>query len=307
MLSRTASDLYWLSRYLERAENTARMLEASHSIAMMPAEGSSTIQELAAPLRVTGTVAEFWKANTHLNFAELYRFLVWNPDHHASIYYCFRRARENAHAVRGRITGEMWETINTTWIDLNKMRGSPPDLKHFCDWVKERSHLWRGTAYGTLARSDAFHFLRLGTFIERADNSARMLCVKQLDEHEESGNLRDYYHWTTLLQSLGAFESHQDAYRGKMDAGTVAELLILGSDTPRSLRACLEEINNILANIKGPQGRRAKSIAKSLLSQLEFGSIDELQAEGLSAFLQRFLQTIDQMGDEIQKSYLAAA
>ncbi len=305
MLSRAASDLYWLSRYLERAENTARMLEASHSIAMMPA-GGSAMQELAAPLRVTGTVAEFWKEHQRLNFAELYKFLAWHPEHHASIYYCFRRARENAHSVRGRITAEMWETVNTTWLDLNRMRSSPPDLKPFCDWVKERSHLWRGTAYGTHARGDSFHFLRLGTFLERADNSARMLCVKQLDANEEANTLRDYYHWTALLQALGALEAHQDAYRDKLDAGTVAELLILRSEAPRSLRACLEEINAILHNIRGTQGRRAKGTVCTLLAQLEFGSIDELQAEGLAIFLERFLQTINDIGDEIQQSYLSA-
>jgi uncharacterized alpha-E superfamily protein len=305
MLSRTASDLYWLSRYLERAENTARMLEASHSIAMMPA-GGSAMQELAAPLRVTGTVAEFWNEHSRLNFAELYKFLAWHPDHRASIYYCFRRARESAHAVRGRITAEMWETVNATWLDLNRMRNSPPDLKPFCDWVKERSHLWRGTAYGTLARGDAFHFLRLGTFLERADNSARMLCVKQLDASNETNILRDYYHWTALLQALGALEAHQDVYRDKLDASTVAELLILRSDAPRSLRACLEEINTILMNIRGTQGRRAKGAARTLLAQLEFGSISELQKEGLAVFLERFLQTINNVGDEIQQSYLAA-
>jgi uncharacterized alpha-E superfamily protein len=305
MLSRTASSLYWLSRYLERAENTARMLEASHSIAMMPA-GGSPMEELAAPLRVTGTVEKFWSEHSRLNFAELYKFLVWNQHHHAGIFYCFARARENAHAVRGRITAEMWETVNTTWIDLNQMRNSPPDLKRFCDWVKERSHLWRGTAYGTLARGDAFHFLRLGTFLERADNSARILCVKQLDAAAEGNTLRDYYHWTALLQSLGALEAHQDAYRGRLDASTVAELLILRSDAPRSLRACLEEINTILSQIRGDQGRRAKGSARTLLAQLEFGSIDELQQEGLAVFLQRFLHTINEIGDEIQKSYLAA-
>lgn len=305
MLSRAASDLYWLSRYLERAENSARMLEASHSIAMMPA-GGSALQELAAPLRVTGTVAEFWREHSRLNFAELYKFMAWHPDHHASIYYCFRRARENAHAARGRITAEMWETVNATWIDLNRMREAPPDLKPFCDWVKERSHLWRGTAYGTLARGDAFNFLRLGTFLERADNSARMLCVKHLDTNSDANSLRDYYHWTALLQALGALEAHQDVYRDKLDASTVAELLILRSDAPRSLRACLEEINTILANIRGTQGRRSQGAAKTLLAQLEFGCIGELQKNGLAAFLERFLQTINNIGDEIQQGYLAA-
>lgn len=305
MLSRTASDLYWLSRYLERAENTARMLEVSHSMAMMPA-GRSAEQELAASLRVTGTVAEFWTEHSRLNFAELYRFLAWHPNHHASIYHCFRRARENAHAVRGRITAEMWETMNATWIDLNKMRNNPPDLKPFCDWVKERSHLWRGTSYGTMTRGDAFHFLRLGTFLERADNSARLLCVKQFDISDEKHSLRDYYQWTALLQALGALEAHQDAYLGRLDAASVAELLILRSDAPRSLRACVEEINSLLSQIRGPQGRRAKGTARKLLSELEFGSIEEMQQEGLAPFLERFLQTTNTIGEEIRQSYLEA-
>jgi uncharacterized alpha-E superfamily protein len=305
MLSRTASDLYWLSRFLERAENTARLLEVSHSMAMMPS-GRTAEQELAAPLRVTGSVAEFWDKHSRLNFAELYQFMAWNPDHHAGIYHCFRRARENAHAVRGSITAEMWETINATWIELNRMRSNPPELKSFCDWVKERSHLWRGTAYGTLARGDAFYFLRLGTFLERADNSARLLCVKQLDAHDESNALRDYYHWTALLQALGALEAHQDAYLGRLDVSTVAELLILRSDAPRSLRACLDEINHIFSQIAGPQGRRAKGMARTLLAQLEFGCIEEFQQQGLTVFLEDFLQTINNIGAEIQQSYLEA-
>lgn len=305
MLSRTAADLYWLSRYLERAENTARMLEVSHSMAMMPS-GRSAEQELAAPLRVTGTVAEFWSEHNKLSFDNLYRFLAWHTEHHASIYHCFRRARENAHAVRGRITAEMWETVNATWIELNRMRKKPPALKPFCDWVKERSHLWRGTTYGTLARGDAFHFLRLGTFLERADNSARLLGVKQLDAVDDGNVLRDYYHWTALLQALGALEAHHDAYLGQMDAGTVADLLILRSDAPRSLRACVEEINSILAQIRGPQGRRAKRLARQLLTELEFGSIEELQQQGLTVFLDEFLLTINNIGNEIHHSYLEA-
>jgi uncharacterized alpha-E superfamily protein len=305
MLSRTASDLFWLSRYLERAENTARMLEISHSMAMMPS-GRSAEQELAAPLRVTGTVEEYWKEHQQLNFAELYRFLAWHNNHQASIYYCFQRARENAHAVRGRITAEMWETINATWIELNRIRIRPYELKPFCDWVKERSNLWRGTTYGTLARGDAFHFLRLGTFLERADNSARLLGVKQLDASDGNNALRDYYHWTALLQALGALETHQDVYGGFVDASTVAEMLILRADAPRSLRACLNEINTALSQISGPQGRRAKGVARILLAELEFASIEELQQDSLTLFLNRFLQTTSTIGDEIRLGYFEA-
>ncbi len=307
MLSRTAADLFWLSRYLERAENTARMLDVAHSMAMMPA-GRSAEQELAAPLRVTGTLGAFREPHARLTVAALYQYLAWDSTHPASIYSCLRVARENAHAVRGRITTEMWETLNATWLELNRMRsGRHPALKPFCDWVKERSHLWRGATVGTLARGDAFHFLRLGTFLERADNSARMLEVKQLDAAEEGSTLRDYYHWSALLQALGALESHQDAYLGRIDADTVAELLILRSDTPRSLRSCLEEINNTLSNIEGPQGRRAKGIARTLLTQLEFGSLAELRTAGLDRFLADFLGTIDRIGSGIREEYLESA
>jgi uncharacterized alpha-E superfamily protein len=304
MLSRTASDLYWLSRYIERAENTARMLEVSHSMALMPA-GRSAREELSAPLHMTGALQDFKAGQHKLNFAELYKFLAWHPSHSTSIYQCLKRARENAHAVRGRITSEMWETINTTWLDLNRMRSAPPDIKPFCDWVKERSHLWRGATYGTIARGDTFLFLRLGTFLERADNTARLLGVKQLED-EDTNALRDYYHWSALLQSLGALEAHQEGFRDYLNASSVAELLILKSDAPRSLRACLEEINSALNQIEGPQGRRAKRTARTLLTQLEFGSIEELQQAGLRNFLDSFLQTIDKIGLEIQKSYLEA-
>lgn len=306
MLSRTAADLFWLSRYLERAENTARMLEVAHSMAMMPA-GRSARQELAAPLRVTGTLETFRATHRRLGVKELYDFLGWDPSHPASIYSCLRQARENAHAVRGRITAEMWETLNTSWIELNRMRKSPPGLKPWCDWVKERSHLWRGASVGTLSRGDAYHFLRLGTFLERADNSARLLEVKQFETADEGSLLRDYYHWSALLQALGALETHQDAFLGRIDADTVAELLILRSDTPRSLRACLEEINATLGRIEGPQGRRAKGSARSLLTRLEFGSLEELRAQGLAAFLGDFLGTIDRIGTQIREEYLESA
>src|SRR5262249_50957844 len=158
--------------------------------------------ELAAPLRVTGTLGAFRSQHARLTVNELHRFLSWDTAQPTSIFSCVRAARENAHAVRGRITAEMWETLNDTWLELNRMRNRPPALKPFCDWVKERSHLWRGATYGTLARGDAFHFLRLGTFLERADNSARLLGVKQLDAGEEDSTLRDYYHWSALLQAL---------------------------------------------------------------------------------------------------------
>jgi uncharacterized alpha-E superfamily protein len=113
MLSRTAADLFWLSRYLERAENTARMLDVASSMAMMPA-GRSAEQELRAPLRVTGTLGAFREQHARLNVAALYQYLAWDNTHPASIYSCLRVARENAHAVRGRITTEMWETLNAT-------------------------------------------------------------------------------------------------------------------------------------------------------------------------------------------------
>ncbi len=179
MLSRTASDLYWMSRYLERAENLARMLDVSYSLSLMPQKGRGDgLEELAMPLLITGMLDDYRARHGRLHAKRMLQHFALEPENPGSIYNCLQAARVNAHAVRGRITTDMWENINATWLEMRVIATqdlSRYGISRFCEWVKERSHLFRGATYGTIMRSDAYRFIRLGTFLERADNTLRLL------------------------------------------------------------------------------------------------------------------------------------
>ena len=183
MLSRTASDLYWLSRYFERAENTARMLDVVWNLSLIR-YAVDTQKEIAAPLAITGTLDHYGARYGKVSIGNILHFFTLDADSPASIYSCFRLARAGAHAVRGKITAEMWESVNSTWLELQEIRHMGLQAygeTAFFEWVKNRSHLFRGATYGTLMRSDTFRFLRLGTFIERADVPRSLLsCLQEL-------------------------------------------------------------------------------------------------------------------------------
>jgi len=321
MLSRTAAQLYWMSRYLERAENLVRMLDVTHSLSLLPqSRGAAT--ELAACLAVTGTLQAYQARHDRLSAEQLFRFVGVDLENPASVLSCIRQARENAHAVRGQITSEMWEAINTSWLEARELpRRSVVEPSAFFDWVKERSHLFRGATYGTLQRNDAYNFIRLGSFIERADNTARLLDVKSqliapavdtlapVDAPAESAP--DFYAWNALLRSLSAFEAYHAAYRDSLNGRRVTELLVLRPDVPRSLRACCDEIRAILPQIESREGdldagRKVKQLAGELALRLEYGAVDEILDTGLHPWLTGFLEDSARLGLAIQRAYFEA-
>ena len=252
MLSRTAADLYWMSRHLERAENLARMLDVSYSLSLMPQDGRGDgLDELAMPLLITGTLDAYLGWHGELHGERMLHFFALDANNPASIYSCLRAARGNAHAVRGRITADMWENVNATWLEMRTIADEGLGrygISRFCEWVKQRSHLFRGATFGTLMRHDAFRFIRLGTYIERADNTLRLLDARYEMLGDDAAGISDgsaygYYQWSALLRALSAFEAFTELYREAPGARQVAELLILRDDVPRSLRSCLDEIN----------------------------------------------------------------
>ena len=321
MLSRTAAQLYWMSRYLERAENLVRMLDVTHSLSLLPqSRGAAT--ELAAPLAVTGTLEAYQARHPGLSAEQLFRFMGLDLDNPASVLSCIRPAGENAPAVRGPITAGMWGAINTSWLEARGLaRKGFAEPSSFFDWVKERSHLFRGATYGTLQRNDAYCFIRLGTFVERADNTARLLDVKSqliapavdtlapVDAPSESAP--DFYAWNALLRSLSAFEAYHAAYRDSLNGRRVTELLILRPDVPRSLRACCDEIRSILPQIEArggaeDAGRTAKQSASRLALRLEYGAVDEILEQGLHPWLTGFLEDSARLSLDIQQAYFEA-
>jgi uncharacterized alpha-E superfamily protein len=297
-----------MSRYLERAENLARLLDASFSLSLLP-HSQGAYAEMQAPLVITETLEAYRQRYQELSAEKLFHFMALDTDNPASIVSCLRYARENAHAVRGKISAEMWENVNATWLEARQLIGNGIDnVGNFFDWVKARSHLFRGVAYGTALRGDAYSFIRLGTFVERADNTARLLDMKAgLTEQQDSSSREDYYGWSALLKALSAYEAYMELYRDNVAMRPVTELLLLSPRLPRSLCACLEAICKILAQIEGSNGRLAQRQANALYSQIRFADADEILASGLHDYLKELLIEINELGSTIYEAYLKAA
>jgi uncharacterized alpha-E superfamily protein len=181
MLSRTADHLFWMARYIERAENTARMLDINYQTSLLPQSADHAEQGWRGMLGISELTSAYEQRHGQIDARRVMGFMVHDETHPSSIVSCLRAARENARAVRGSITTELWETTNQTWLEFNRMLRQldfERDPSAVFEWVKFRSHLSRGVTVGTMLQDEAFHFLRIGSFLERADNTARLLDVK---------------------------------------------------------------------------------------------------------------------------------
>ncbi|MEQ1529119.1 MAG: alpha-E domain-containing protein [Methylococcales bacterium] len=311
MLSRTAENLFWMARHIERAENTARVLDVAHRTSLLPLDIEGTEAYLwYAPLNITGCAVSYESKYGLARADAVTHFMALDPDNPASIYSCLRSARENARAVRGAITSEMWEVINATWLEVNRLPKQMDDEKFrdYFDWVKDRSHLFRGVTLGTILKDIALSFIKLGTFLERADNTARILDVKYhilLPSVNDVGGAADYYQWGSLLKSVSAFEAYRKVYKDVISPLRVAELLIFREDMPRSLHACLNEVEAALTDINGNSGREARRLAGEQHAALHFGRIEDAFSHGLHEFLTDFLTHTALLSREIRNSYLS--
>ncbi|MEO7742400.1 MAG: alpha-E domain-containing protein [Usitatibacter sp.] len=313
MLSRVASSLYWMSRYVERAENTARVLDVTWRMSLLVKEASLQDQEWLAPLSITGTLFPFSGRHDHVCAREVLHFMALDPDNPSSIYACAKHARENARAVRGTITSEMWEVLNATWLEMQQMDEDTMQargISNFFDWVKERSHLFRGVTFGTMHRDDAYEFARLGTHMERADSTARILDVKYhvlLPSVKDVGGAVDYYQWSAVLRSVSAFEAYRKVYRDVITPLRLAELLVLRDDIPRSLMFCLRQVFDTLGHVQNAQSGETLSRAGQILAGLQYGRISDIFAAGLHEYLTDFLDSMHDLSQDIQKSFFSAS
>jgi len=303
MLSRTADHLFWMARYTERAENTARMLDVHVQAAMLPQSAQDAERSWRALLGISELQQAYDARYDTVNAADVIDFMARDPDNPSSIAACLKEARENARAVRGTLTTEVWEILNQTWLDWKKrvplLENDPSQV---FEWVKYRSHLSRGVTLGTMLRDDAVHFIRLGTFLERADNTARILDVKF--HRSDDMTQRDYYYWAALLRSVSGFEIYRKVYRDVITPERIAELLMLRADMPRSLLACMEEVVHNLAQVRNDVSGDTERYAGRLHAQLRFGSIDDIQKAGLHDTLTTFLANIYELGNRISRDFL---
>jgi uncharacterized alpha-E superfamily protein len=310
MLSRTADHLYWMARYTERAENLARLLDVTYRLALLPQSAAAAAQAWSAVLITTGLDQPYAARHGEIAPERVVDFLAFDPDNPNSIQACIRAARENAHAVRGTLTSEAWETINATWLESRERARaglSERDLAGHFEWVKFRSHLSRGVTVGTMLQDEAFHFIRLGTFLERADNTARILDVKYhmlQPGGEEAGGGADYYQWGALLRSVSAFEVYRKVYRDQITPLRVAELLMLREDMPRSLHACMNEVYGILGEVGNGHSRETERRAGELHAALHYARIEDIFDTGLHEYLTDFLDRIQGLGSRIADDFL---
>jgi len=315
MLSRTADHLFWMSRYTERAENTARLLDVNYQTSLLPQ--STAVAQLGwqGLLKISELLPSYQALYGEVIAHDVMNFMVRDEDNPSSIVSCLKAARENARAVRGSLTTEVWETHNQTWLEVNRMLKAGEferDPGQFFEWVKFRSHLSRGVTVGTMLMDEALHFMRLGTFLERGDNTARLLDVKfHAVESEffgfgsEQDQEYDFYHWSAILRSVSGFEIYRKVYRDVIRPDRVAELLVLRPDMPRSLMACMNEVvSNLHMVCDTSETCRSCRSAGKLRADLQFASIDEILANGLHAFLTRFLDRINVIGMDISQEFL---
>jgi len=316
MLSRTADHLFWMARYMERAENTARMLDVNYQTALLPQSAAVAEQGWQGLLSISELTDDYTTRYGGINPRQVMAFMVKDEHNSSSILSCLRAARENARAVRGTLTTEVWETTNQTWLEFNRLMRDgllARDPGAVFEWVKFRSHLSRGVSVGTMLQDEAFHFIRIGASLERADNTARLLDVKfhavQSDFYgaaSERDSEYDFYHWSAILRSVSGFEVYRKVYRNVITPEKVAELLILRHDMPRSLAACVQEVVSNLKLVANEQSADTRRRAGRLLADLEFGRIDEILATGLHAYLTQFLDRVGDLGLGISRDFLVA-
>ena len=312
MLSRTADHLFWMSRYTERAENTARILDVNYQTSLLPQSATSAQAGWEGLLSISELKPTFTaKYGEYVIPRDVMYFMVRDEKNSSSIVSCLKNARENARAVRGTLTTEVWETENQTHLEVIRMLKSGDferDPSQFFEWVKFRSHLSRGVTAGTMLQDEAFHFLRLGTFLERADNTARLVDVKFHAAKKELASAADedfdFYHWSSILRSVSGFEIYRKVYRDVIKPERVAELLILRPDMPRSLLGCLNEVMNNLAMVTSDTNSETRRRAGKLRSDLQYAKIDEILANGLHAFLTQFLDRVNELGAHLSREFL---
>lgn len=310
MLGRTAHDLYWLSRYIERAENMARLVDVAYRIGLIP-RGSSRNQEWGSTLKSAGCAEGYFAKYGGLDARSVINYLLVDPENPSSVRSCLATARQNGRAQRTAITSEMWESLNQTYLDFSRLNTAGVKMSELPDlltWIKQRSALFRGTLLNTVLRRDGFYFSQMGTFVERADNTARILDVKYyllLPQNEIVGGGIDNYQWSAILRSVSAHRSYKWVYKESYKPWRIAEYMILNREMPRSLAYCYDEIGDALACLEGDYDQRhdCHGMAQESIARLEQAKIAAIFQSGLHEFLVDFLGRHNRLGSEIALAY----
>jgi uncharacterized alpha-E superfamily protein len=312
MLGRTASSLFWMSRYMERAENMARLLEVGHRISLMPGRIEGHRDEWRSTLLSAACEYSYSQKHKDVTAEKVIDFLVFDDSNPSSIRSMVRTARNNGRAVRTALTRDVWESINSTWNELVAIK--PADLTKdripvFLDWVKQRSMSFRGAVLGTMLRNENYYFSQLGNFIERADNTARILDVKYfilLPKPSDVGSDLDAHQWAQILRSVSAHRAYRWFYRdSNYKPWLVAEFLILRDEMPRSLIFSYQWINTALAGLAALHGKTypVHDKAAEMLAKLRGGNMADIFQSGLHEYVQDFITNNVALSHDIGRTY----
>ncbi|MBU1334523.1 MAG: alpha-E domain-containing protein [Devosia sp.] len=311
MLGRTAQNLYWLSRYVERAENMARLLEVGYRMSLTSRREGGSSEHLISMMQAAEVDEDFAKKDRPADVDTVAHFMMFDPTNPSSVYTCLQAARTNARTVRTAITSDMWETLNSAWLEFSQIR--PRDVRgakllELLEWVKHLSHEFRGALLGTILRDDGFAFLQAGNFVERADNTARILDMKYyvlLPRAKMVGGDLDIQQWTLILRAASAHRSYRHVYHDRYKAHNIADFLILRPEMPRSLIYCARFIESQVETLAQFYGKKqvCDDAAQQLRAMVEGTTMDTIFAHGLHEFLTEFMARNNRVSDSLSESY----
>ena len=311
MLSRTAENLFWIARYMERAETTARLLDVGARMALIPSAAGYR-SEWDSLLQATGNADGFDAKYGAANQKDIESYLFFDADNGSSIATCITRARENGRIVRTALTSQVWDALNVAFQELRGLQSqdrSSLELSRLTEWTMRHTAMVRGAIDATLLRNDGWDFLNLGYALERADSTARLMDVKYyvlLPRVEFVGSNLDNYQWTTLLRALSAHRAFHWAYGGEVTPAKIAHFLILNPQCPRALVTCVQAINLHLDRLAKAYRRTtdAQAQARSVMAGIAEAKVEEIFDEGLHEFLTRFIEDIARIGGAVHDGYL---
>ncbi len=309
MLGRNANGLFWMNRYIERAENMARLVDAGLRLALT--RTASSTDEWASVVVSAGVEYQFRQKHQDFTAATVSDFLLRDKANPSSVMSAIETARNNGRMVRTALTRETWESLNEAWMSMKRMLGAPideRDLPRILDRIKRETALIRGALHGTQLRNEIFDFSQIGTFIERADNTARILDVKYyvlLPSVSWVGSSLDNYQWESILRSVAAHRSYRWIYDVEYKPTNIADFLILNSRMPRSLTFCYRNICESLDYLANAYGERqgCHDTAAATLTKLKVGSVKDVFDQGLHEFLVRFIGDNNLLGSQIAEEY----
>lgn len=314
MLSRTASNLFWMGRHLERAETAARLLDVGQRITLLPNTELGYQNEWNSLLQASGTSRIFAEKYGEATQEKIAEFIFFDRENPSSVVSCIEKAREAGRIVRTALTSQVWDALNVAYQELRKIERTPRariDAASLTDFTTAHTSTVRGAINATQLRNDGWHFMNLGYGLERADATARLLDVKYfvlLPRIEFVGSGLDSYQWQVILRALSAHRAYHWAYGGDITAGRVADFLILNGENPRSLITSLYESVWQLEGIAKRYGdtvpTNARDKAREVLATLQNHDIDMIFDEGLHEFLSWFIREIGTISNLVHQDYL---